>query len=114
LTTHDRWFWKVLAKAWKDWRKSLFIVHPDTVVRWQRERFRAFWAQLSGRSPGRLSISREIRELARMMISANPLWRAPRIHGELKKLGFEISERTVSGMLRMIPRPPSQTCLPQR
>src|SRR5258708_15606462 len=62
LTTHDRWFWMVLAKVWKGWRKSLFIVHPDTFVRRQRERFRAFWAQLSGRSPGRPSISREIRE----------------------------------------------------
>ncbi len=109
LTTHDRWFWMVLAKVWKGWRKSLFIVHPDTFVRRQRERFRAFWAQLSGRSPGRPSISREIRELVRTMIAANPLWRAPRIHGELKKQGIKISERTVSRMLRMIPRLPCQT-----
>ena len=109
LTARDRWLWMILARVWKGWRKSLFIVHPDTVVRWQRDRFRKFWASLSGRSPGRPPISREIRELVHRMILANPLWRAPRIHGELKKLGIKISERTVSRILRLIPRPPSQT-----
>ena len=109
LTARDRWLWMILARVWKGWRKSLFIVHSDTVVRWQRGRFRKFWASLSGRSPGRPPISREIRELVHRMILANPLWRAPRIHGELKKLGIKISERTVSRILRLIPRPPSQT-----
>jgi hypothetical protein len=67
----------------------LCIVHPDTVVRWQRERFRRYWAQLSNRSgrTGRPPVSSQIRTLIRTLAQANPLWRAPRIHGELKKLG---------------------------
>ena len=47
LLQHDRWFWMLLARVWKGWRAALFVVHPDTVVRWQRERFRRYWAQLS-------------------------------------------------------------------
>jgi putative transposase len=91
----------------------LVFVHPDTVARWQRERFRKFWARLSqpkrGRQ-GRPAIAVEIRQLILRMAAANPLWRAPRIHGELKMLGIAISERTVSRILRTIrPRPPSQT-----
>ena len=87
------------------------IVHPDTVVRWQRERFRRYWAQLSNRSErtGRPPVSSQIRTLIRTLAEANPLWRAPRIHGELKKLGIEVSERTVSRILQTIKRPPSQT-----
>jgi putative transposase len=89
----------------------LFAVHPDTVLRWQRERFRRYWAQRSKKlgRPGRPPISRQVRELIRTMACANPLWRAPRIHGELRKLGIEVSERTVSRVLRTVKRPPSQT-----
>jgi putative transposase len=87
------------------------VAHPDTVVRWQRERFRRYWARRSKKSgkPGRPPISSEIRELIRAMAYASPLWRAPRIHGELRKLGIEVSERTVSRVLRTVKRPPSQT-----
>ena len=95
---------------WKDWRKALVVVHPDTVVR-QRERFRWYWASLSKR-PGRLGrppVTVEIRTLIRTLAQANPLWRAPRIHGELQKLGITISKRTVSRVLRTVKRPPSQT-----
>src|SRR5216684_2132063 len=53
LLWRDRWFWMILAKVWKGWRRTLFLVHPDSVVRWQRDRFRAYWAWLSGRA-GRL------------------------------------------------------------
>jgi len=93
-----------------DWRKQLFVVHPDTVVRWQRERFRRYWADRSKKlgRPGRPSIRREVRELIRTMAHINPLWRAPRIHGELRKLGIEVSERTVSRVLQTVKRPPSQ------
>ena len=87
-------------------------VQADTVVRWQRERFRRFWAALSRvkhRRRGRPAIAVEIRRLIERMVAANPLWRAPRIHGELKMLGIEISERTVSRILRKLPRPPNQT-----
>src|ERR1044071_3214155 len=97
LMARDRWFWVVLSVVSKGWRRPLFVVHPDTVVRWQRERFRRYWAQRSKRlgRPGRPSLRRQVRELIRTMACANPLWRFSRIHGELQKLGIEVSERTV-------------------
>ena len=67
---------------------------PDTVLRWQRRRFRAYWTRLSGRSRGgRPPISAEVAALVRKMAAANPLWGAPRIHGELLKLGLDVAER---------------------
>jgi putative transposase len=112
LTRWDRLFWIALAAQWQGWRKYLFVVHPDTVVRWQRQRFGRYWAQLSNRSRkkvGRPRIGDQVRELIQTMARANPLWRAPRIHGELLKLGIVISERTVSRILQTMKRPPSQT-----
>jgi hypothetical protein len=105
-------FWVALARLWAGCRDALVIVQPATVVRWQRERFWGFWAGPSGReggNRGRPAVSIEIRRLIKQMATANPLWRAPRIHGELKMLGINISERTVSRVLRTVPRPPSQT-----
>jgi len=98
LARRDRRFWIALSVAWKDWRRALCIVHPDTVVCWQRERFHRFWANLSKRSAtaGRPPVSPEIGTLIRTLAQSNPLWRAPRIHRELQKLGIEVSERTVS------------------
>ena len=112
LASFDRMFWITLRQLWSGWRGPLVYVQPDTVVRWQRERFRRFWARLSKvkqRPRGRPSIAVEIRRLIERMVAANPLWRAPRIHGELKMLGIEVSERTVSRIIRKLPRPPSQT-----
>src|ERR1700679_3226341 len=112
LTCWDRLFWIALAGYWKGWRKHLLIVHPDTVVRWQRQRFARYWTQLShgsGRKPGRPMIRMQIRQLIQTLARANPLWRAPRIHGELLKLGIKVSERTVSRILQTVPRPPLQT-----
>jgi putative transposase len=111
LVGRDRWFWLTLSLLWKDWRRALIVVHPDTVVRWQRERFRRFWTRLSKRTgrPGRPPICSQIRRLIRTLAGANPLWRAPRIHGELLKLGIAVSERTVSRILQTVRRPPSQT-----
>lgn len=111
LVGRDRWFWIALSVVWKGWRRALCIVHPDTVVRWQRERFRRYWANLSKRSGrlGRPPVSLQVRALIRALAQANPLWRAPRIHGELRKLVIEVSERTVSRVLRTVKRPPSQT-----
>jgi hypothetical protein len=105
LATVDRVFWITLRNLWDDWRKPLLYVQPDTVVRWQRERFRKFWARLSKpqrRGRGRPRTAAELRRLIAQMIAANPLWRAPRIHGELKMLGIAISERTVSRLLRTL------------
>jgi putative transposase len=111
LVGRDRWFWITLSVVWRDWRRALCVVHPDTVVRWQRERFRRYWANLSKRSGrlGRPPASLQVRTLIRTLAQANPLWRAPRIHGELRMLGIEVSERTVSRILRTVKRPPSQT-----
>ena len=80
LIRRDRWFWIALSLAWKDWRRALWVVHPDTVVRWQRERFRRYWANLSKRSAtlGRPPVSLQVRTLIRTLAQANPLWRAPR------------------------------------
>ncbi len=112
LTSFDQLFWVGLSLIWNGWRAALVYVQPDTVIRWQRERFRKFWARLSrvnrGRR-GRPATAVEIRWLIERMVAANPLWRAPRIHGELTMLGIEISERTVSRILRTLRRPPSQT-----
>lgn len=112
LTSLDRLFWIALRRFWSGWRGPLAYVQADTVVRWQRDRFRRFWARLSkpyGRRRGRPTTASEIRRLIEQMVSANPLWRAPRIHGELKMLGIPISERTVSRILRTLRRPPTQT-----
>ena len=110
LRTADRLFWLGLTRVWAGWRQSLVFVTPDTVLRWQRRRFREYWTQLSGRTTGgRPAVNAEIRALIARMANANPLWGAPRIHGELLKLGIEVAERTVS---RLMPRrrpQPSQT-----
>src|ERR1700754_4090155 len=111
LTTLDRLFWISLRSLWSGWGRPLLYVQPDTVVRWQRERFRKFWARLSKpqrRRRGRPGTAAELRRLIEQMAAANPLWRAPRIHGELKMLGVAISERTVSRILRRLRRPPNR------
>jgi transposase InsO family protein len=110
LRTTDRLLWVGLARVWAGWRQALVIVSPDTVLRWQRRRFREHWTRLSGRPRlGRPPISAETAGLIRKMAATNPLWGAPRIHGELLKLGIDVAERTVS---RLLPKPrrfPSQT-----
>src|SRR5262249_53945176 len=83
------------------------VVQPDTILRWHRAGFRAYWKS-RGR-PGRPRVSLELRELIRRMSTENPLWGAPRIHGELLKLGFEIAESTVSKYMIRRRGPPSQT-----
>jgi putative transposase len=106
----DRLLWVALASVWGRWKQALVIVSPDTVLRWQRRRFRDYWTQLSGRrSGGRPPVNAEIAALVRKMATANPLWGAPRIHGELLKLGIEIAERTVSRLMPRRPSGPSQT-----
>jgi hypothetical protein len=84
------------------------VVRPDTILRWHRAGFRAYWRWKSCGRPGRPRVSRELRELIQRMGKENPLWGAPRIHGELLKLGFEIAESTVSKYIRRR-GPPSQT-----
>src|SRR5438034_3549295 len=110
LRRSDRLFWVWLAKVWVGWRQSLVIVTPDTVLRWQRRRFREHWTKLSRRpTRGRPRVDPEITALVIQMAAANPLWGAPRIHGELLKLGIHVAERTVSRLLPKRRTPPSQT-----
>ena len=85
------------------------VVQPDTILRWHRAGFRAYWRWKSGARPGRPRVSRELRELIQRMSKENSLWGAPRIHGELLKLGFEIAESTVSKYMIRRRGPPSQT-----
>jgi len=105
----DRLFWVLFSTHVDGWCKMLHALHPDTVVRWHREGFRRYWCWKSRRSgPGRPPIDRVIRKLIREMQSANVGWGAPRIHGELLKLGIEISQATVSKYMSRHRKPPSQ------
>jgi transposase InsO family protein len=108
LAATDRIFWVVLSRLWKNWRHSLQVVRPETVVRWHRQGFRRYWAWKSHRRSGRPVIRAELRELIWRMSRANPLWGAPRIHGELLKLGLMVSQATVSKYMVRPRRPPSQ------
>ena len=106
LSRWDRLLWVILAKAWSSWTDVLVIVQPNTVIRWHRHAFRLFWRFKSRRGkPGRPKVDTELRNLIRQMAREN-LWRAPRIHKELLRLGFEISQRTVA---RYVPRMPPST-----
>ncbi len=105
LLPGDRLFWVALRAVWTDWARSLAIVKPATVVAWHRRAYRAYWRRLS-RKPGRPRTDARLRDLIRRMVTENR-WGAPRIHGELLKLGFRVSERTVSRYVRMLrPRRP--------
>jgi len=110
LQRSDRLLWVWLSRVWPAWKQALVIVAPATVLRWQRRRFRRHWATLSGRRPaGHPPVDAAIKALVRRMAAANPLWGAPRIHGELLKLGIDVAERTVSRLLSKRRSPPSQT-----
>src|SRR5271157_5997517 len=88
----DRFLGVWLARFWSDWRSALVIVKPETVISWHRKGFRLYWRWKSrNREPGRPRIDSEVRGLIRKMSLANPLWGAPRIHGELFKLGIEVA-----------------------
>jgi putative transposase len=107
LRARDRFFWMALARGWRNWRTALIVVQPDTGIRWHRDWLRRRWTRRS--RPGRRPIEQQIRTLVREMATANPLWGAPRIHGELRTLGVDVSERTVSRLLAPQTRPSPQT-----
>ena len=110
LRRGDRLFWVALSRLWRGWKQALVIVAPDTVLCWQRRRFRDYWTRRSRRSVvGRPPVAPEIRALVARMAAANPLWGAPRIHGELLKLGIDVAERTVSRLMPKRRPSPSQT-----
>jgi transposase InsO family protein len=110
LTRFDRLFWVWLYRVWPGCLDAVVIVQPDTVIRWHRRGFRLFWRWKSRpRGKGRPPVPKEVRDLIRRMSRENPLWGAPRIHGELLMLGIGISQATVSKVMVRDPRPPSQT-----
>jgi transposase InsO family protein len=110
LTTADRLLWVWISTGWSEWRSSVFIVQAATVIAWQRKGFRLFWTwKIRHGKPGKPGVPHEIRELIRTMSRENPIWGAPRIHGELLKLGIDIGETSVSKYMIRRRRPPSQT-----
>ena len=109
LTKADRAFWVALSRLWPDWQNALLVVKPQTVIGWHRKGFRLYWSWKSRNRGGRPLIDTEIRTLIRRMARENPTWGAPRIHGELLKLGFELGEATVSRYMPLRRKPPSQT-----
>ena len=110
LRPSDRLFWAWLSRVWSGWQDALAFVQPRTVIAWQRTRFRDHWARLSwGRKPGRPATATEIRELIRTKWQANPTWGAPRMVGELRKVGIEVTKSTVEKYRLQPPKPPSPT-----
>src|ERR1035441_3103092 len=104
----DRLFWVALRQLWSDWKKCLYLVAPDTVPRWHQAGFRLHWALLCKvrRGAGGKKIPREVRDLIFQVVAENAPWGTPRIHGELRMLGLEVSERTICCWMRRAPRNP--------
>jgi putative transposase len=104
LNRWDRCFWITLRQVWPRWAGVLALVKPETVVGWHRAGFRLFWCWRSRPQRGRPKIDEELRALIRRMATEKAGWGAPNIHGELRKLGFAVSERTVARYLRPLRR----------
>jgi len=113
LFSTDRLLWVWLYRVWPQVLNAMVLVKPATVVQWHRKGFRTYWRWRS-RRPGRPKMSTEIRDLIRQMSLANPLWGAPRIHGELLKLGIDVSQATVGRHMpwrpKVPPRPGAHFC----
>ena len=108
LTNNDRWFLIQLYRWFPSILQVLTIVQPETLVRWHRAGFRCYWRWKSRPRGGRPQIEKDLRALIRQMSMENPLWGAPRIHGELLKLGFEVAQSSVAKYMVRRCRPPSQ------
>jgi hypothetical protein len=109
LRAVDRLFLVLLYRLWPGVVDSIAVIRPDTIVRWHRRGFRALWRWKSRRRLGRPGIAKDVRALIREISSANPLWGAPRVHGELLKIGIEVSQSTVAKYMSRTRRPPSQS-----
>ena len=108
LTNHDRWFLIQLYRWFPSILQVLTIIRPETLVRWHRAGFCSYWRWKSRPQGGRPQIDTELRVLIRRMSMENPLWGAPRIHGELLKLGFEVAQSSVAKYMVKRRGPPSQ------
>ena len=113
IRSADRLLWIAFSRLWPEWRRALLLVKPTTVIGWRRRGFRFYWRWKNRRERiGRPGTSKEVRALIREMSSANVLWGAPRLHGELLKLGIEVSQATVAKYMVRRRKPPSQTWRP--
>ncbi len=108
FSTIDRMIFVGLYRLFPKISDALAIVKPDTIVRWHRAGFRLYWRWKSRPRGGRPTVPLEIRELIREMSIANPLWGAPRLHGELLKLGIDIGQTSVAKYMARRRGPPSQ------
>ncbi len=108
LRNTDRWLLVWLYRLYPSLLDAIIVIQPETVIRWHRRGFRAYWCWKSGWRGGRPKIDRELRALIRRMSRENLLWGAPRIHGELLMLGIEVAESTVGRYMVRRRRPPSQ------
>ncbi len=108
LHNTDRILFVLFSKLLNRWKDSLIIVKPATVISWHKKGFKLFWRWKSCNKLGRPGIDPEIRKLIREMSQANVLWGAPRIHGELLKLGIDVSQATVRRYMIKHRKPPSQ------
>jgi hypothetical protein len=108
LANSDRWFFIQLYRWFPSILKVLTVIRPETLVRWHRAGFRSYWRRKSRSLGGRPQIEPELRALIRQMSMENPLWGAPRIHGELLKLGFEVAQSSVAKYMVKRWGPPSQ------
>ena len=108
LTNNDRWFLVQLYRWFPSILQVLTVIRPGTLVRWHRAGFRRYWRWNSRSRGGRPQIESDLRALIRRMSIENPLWGAPRIHGELLKLGFEVAQSSVAKYMVKRRGPPSQ------
>ncbi len=92
LTNADRAFWVALSRLWTDWQHALILVKPETVIGWHRRGFKLYWTWKSRHRGGRPPIDAQFRTLIRRIATENPTWGAPRVHGELLMLGFEVED----------------------
>ena len=106
----DKLFWVLARRFWSRWKEALVVVTPETVVRWHRAGFQLYWKLISKvrRPIGPRQTPKGVRELIFRMVAENPTWGAPRIHGELLLLGFNVSERTISRWMKRAPRDPDR------
>ncbi|MGE5497228.1 MAG: transposase [Syntrophothermus sp.] len=101
INRSDRFIFSIMKELLSDWKDKIFIVKPETVIKWHRTAFRSYWRRKSRHKDGRPKLEREVLDLIKQLANDNPLWGVPRIHGEMKKLGIKISQSTVQ---RYIPK----------
>ena len=111
VTNRDRAVFVFLSKLYPKWKESFLIFQPDTLIRWHKKGFKLYWWYKSKNKGGRSPINIELIELIKKMSKENPLWGAPRIHGELLMLGFKVSQSTVSYYIPKKTHPSGQSWL---